>query len=152
MQIPGKLDLYNVGVLLHITSAIIAFGIVLVWPLLLRGALNTAGTASAQGIYELGARLHQRVVTPAMVVVLLAGLYLASARWKLSMTWINMSLTLLIVLFGLVGAVTIPTLRRLGEAQDRADTKLGARVQIAASASALLVVVVLILMVLKPGA
>ncbi len=66
--------------------------------------------------------------------------------------WINASLTLLIVLFGLIGAVTIPTLRRLGDGQDRADTKLNARVQIAALASAVLVVVVLILMVLKPGA
>lgn len=112
MQIPGRLDLYNVAVFLHITAAMVAFGVVLLWPIAMRATAARSG-GQAQGVYALGAQVHQRVVTPAM------------------------------------GAITVPGLRRLAEAEGPAI--LPPRVRLAGVISALLVVVVLALMVFKPG-
>ena len=93
MQIPGRVDLYNVAVFFHVATAPLAFGVVLAWPVALRGAAARPGP-EPQSVYALGVLAHRRLVTPAMTIVLIAGVYLASARWSFSATWINMSMTL----------------------------------------------------------
>ena len=93
MQSPGHADLYNAAVFVHIATALLAFGVVLAWPIALR-ATAARPVPERQSLYALGALAHRRIVTPAMAIVLIAGVYLTSARWSFSATWINMSMTL----------------------------------------------------------
>jgi uncharacterized membrane protein len=96
-----------------------------------------------------------------MVVVLLAGLYLALDRWSLGDPWISATFAILIVLFGLTGAVLTPADERLAELAER-DAKAGGapsaeyetaaqRANAFGGLALLLVVVAIFLMVAKPG-
>jgi uncharacterized membrane protein len=96
-----------------------------------------------------------------MVVVLLAGLYLALDRFSLGDPWISATFAILFVLFGLVGGVLIPADRRLVELAER-DAKAGTgrsaeydaadrRAALFGSMALLLVVVAIVLMTTKPG-
>jgi uncharacterized membrane protein len=105
--------------------------------------------------------LATRLVQPAMTVVLLAGLYLALDRWSLGDPWISATFAILIVLFGLTGAILIPADKRLAELADddltagtgpSADyVALSRRADLVGSVALLLVVVAIFLMTAKPG-
>jgi len=106
--------------------------------------------------------LTRRLITPSMVVVLAAGLYLALDRYSLGDPWISSTFTILIVLFGLVGAIVTPTERRCAELAER-DRQSGGRpseayetearkLAIFGGLASLLVVVAIFLMTAKPGA
>ena len=93
--------------------------------------------------------------------MLLAGLYLALDRWSLGDPWISATFAILIVLFGLTGAVLVPTDKRLAELAER-DAKAGGqpsadyvaeqrKADIVGSIALLLVVVAIFLMTAKPG-
>ncbi|MGI9100750.1 MAG: DUF2269 family protein [Solirubrobacteraceae bacterium] len=106
--------------------------------------------------------LTRRLITPSMVVVLAAGLYLALDRYSLGDPWISSTFTILIVLFGLVGAIVTPTERRCAELAER-DRQSGGgpseayesearKLAIFGGLASLLVVVAIFLMTAKPGA
>ena len=98
-----------------------------------------------------------------MVVVLVAGLYLTfDGPYEPGDPWLGATLTILIVIFGLVGAVLTPAERRmLAIAQRGAQAGGGLDDEYAAAARryaacgglvSLLVVVAIFLMTVKPGA
>ena len=96
-----------------------------------------------------------------MVVVLVAGLYLATDRWKLSDPWISATFAILIVLFGLVGAVFTPLEKRCLELAER-DARAGAqpsaeyerearKFPLFGSLAYVLIIAAIFLMTAKPG-
>ncbi len=102
------------------------------------------------------------VITPAMTVVLVAGLYLAIDRWNLGDPWISATFAILFVLFGLMGGVLTPADKRLVQLAERDAAAGGApsadyererrKADLVGSLALLLVVVAIFLMVAKPGA
>ena len=152
---------YDVVLTVHILAVVVAFGVVFSYPVL-DAVLRRAMAGNLAGLHELHVQLAQRVVTPAMVVVLLAGLYLALDRWSLGDPWIGATFAILFVLFGLTGAVLIPADRRLAELAAH-DAKGGGtpsadyererkRADAFGGLALLLVVVAVFLMAAKPGA
>ena len=112
-----------------------------------------------QALHRLHVELATKVITPAMVVVLLAGLYLALDRWSLGDPWISATFAILFVLFALTGAVLTPADRRLAELAERDVGAVSAEYEDArrradafGGLALLLVVVAIFLMVAKPGA
>lgn len=106
--------------------------------------------------------LTSRLITPAMVVILAAGIYLViDGPYGFGDPWIGATFTILIVLFGLAGAVLTPTERRLVELARRdagsgggpsADYEREARrYAIVGGIFGLLIVVAVFLMTVKPG-
>ena len=98
-----------------------------------------------------------------MIVVLLAGLYLASQDpWSFADPWIGATFAILFVLFGLTGGVLTPADRRLVQLAERDATAGGGpsadyarerrRAELCLGVALLLVVVAIFLMVAKPGA
>ena len=97
-----------------------------------------------------------------MIVVLLAGLYLALDRWSLGDPWISATFAILFVLFGLMGGVLTPADRRLVQLAERDAGAGGApsadyererrKADLFGSLALALVVVAIFLMVAKPGA
>ncbi len=152
---------YDVVLTVHILAVVVAFGITFAYgPLaaFVRGSQVT----DLVTLHRFQLFLSQRVTTPAMVVVLVAGLYLALDRFNLADPWISATFVVLFALFGLVGGVFIPSDRRCVELLSR-DFAAGstpseeyeseARKQaIFGAIAGLLIVVAIFLMVAKPGA
>ncbi|MGH2840436.1 MAG: DUF2269 family protein [Solirubrobacteraceae bacterium] len=152
---------YDVVLTIHILAVVVAFGVVFAYPII-DAEIRRASPGGLAALHRLHLSLARRVITPAMVVVLLAGLYLALDRFSLGDPWISATFAILIVLFGLVGAVLIPTDVRLAELAAR-DAGAGTRpsadyeresrkAALFGSLALLLVIVAIFLMVAKPGA
>jgi hypothetical protein len=134
----------SVVVAVHVMAVVIAFGVLFAYPVLVRSAALPA-------LHEGLIRLHRMVVTPAMVVVLLAGIYLASDLDVWDQSWVSTPLLLLLVLFGLLHGAIVPTHRRLAAAAPGPDydaqlSRLNAYAMVAAA----LVLVAIFFMVVKP--
>lgn len=155
------IGLYDFVLTLHILAVVVAFGVVFAYPLI-DAQIRRAGPGDLAALHRLHLALARKVITPAMVVVLLAGLYLALDRWSLGDGWISATFAILIVLFGLVGAVLTPTDKRLAELAER-DARAGGgpsedylrasrTAALVGSLALALVVVAIFLMSAKPGA
>jgi uncharacterized membrane protein len=160
MLVPAIL-FYDVVLFVHILAVVLAFGVVFTYPLL-EAYMRRTSPADLVVLHRFQVFLSRRLITPSMVVVLAAGLYLALDRYSLGDPWISATFTILIVLFGLVGAVVAPTERRCAELAER-DRESGGgpseaydaearKLAIFGGLAALLVVVAIFLMTAKPGA
>jgi|SRR5690349_12573175 len=158
---PIAATLYDFVLSVHILAVVIAFGVVFAYPVI-DAQIKRAAPGSLAALHRLHLVLATRVITPAMVVVLLAGLYLALDRWSLGDPWISATFAILFVLFGLVGGVLTPADKRLAQLAERdANSGRGASADYVAesrkadlfgSIALLLVVVAIVLMTVKPGA
>jgi uncharacterized membrane protein len=160
MLIPAIL-LYDVVLFVHVLAVVLAFGVVFTYPLL-ESYVRRTSSDDLVALHRFQVFLTRRLITPSMVVVLAAGLYLALDRWSLGDAWISSTFTILIVLFGLVGAVLTPTERRCAELAE-ADRRAGGgrseayeqqarKLAIYGGLASLLIVAAIFLMTVKPGA
>lgn len=153
------IEFYNVVLAIHIMGVVFAFGIVLAYPVLVPW-LRRAHPASMPALHTLQQRAGKAVITPGMVVVLAAGIYLASKADAWSEIWVSVPMLILLVLFGLGGAFFSRSERRLAELSARdvgAGGALGAeyeaelkRWQTVAYVAAGLVLVAIFFMAAKP--
>jgi len=153
---------YDVVLTVHILAVVVAFGVVFAYPVL-DAWFRRAVPGDLAALHDLHLTLGQRVISPAMIVVLLAGLYLASQDpWSFADPWIGATFAILFVLFGLMGGVLTPADRRLVQLAGR-DANAGGgpsadymrerkRADLFGSLALSLVVVAIFLMVAKPGA
>ncbi|MGH2841368.1 MAG: DUF2269 family protein [Solirubrobacteraceae bacterium] len=152
---------YDVVLTVHILAVVVAFGVVFAYPLI-DGYIRRTTPGNLPALHRLHVLLARRLVTPAMTVVLLAGLYLALDRFSLGDPWISATFAILFVLFGLTGAVLTPTDERLAKLAER-DLSTGGgpsadyererrKADLVGSFALLLVVAAIFLMVAKPGA
>jgi uncharacterized membrane protein len=160
MLVPA-VTFYDVVLFVHILAVVLAFGVVFAYPLL-DAHLRRSSPGDLIVLHRLQVVLTQRLITPAMVVVLLAGLYLALDRWSLGDPWISATFAILIVLFGLAGAVFTPTEKRCAELAER-DRQAGRgpsaeyegqarKLAIFGAIASVLIVAAIFLMTVKPGA
>jgi uncharacterized membrane protein len=151
---------YDVVLTVHVLAVVVAFGVVFAYPVL-DAWFRRAVPGDVAALHRLHLQLGRRVISPAMVVVLLAGLYLALDRWNLGDPWISATFAILFVLFGLMGGVLTPADRRLVELAERDAGAGGApsadyererrKADLVGGLALLLVVVAIFLMVAKPG-
>jgi uncharacterized membrane protein len=158
-MLPLAVRFYDVVLTIHILAVVVAFGVVFAYPVI-DAQVRRGSPGELAALHRLHVVIARRVVTPAMTVVLLAGLYLATRDpWSLGDPWISATFAILVVLFGLTGAVLVPTDQRLAELAERdggarsADYDREARrADVFGGLALLLVVVAIFLMVAKPGA
>ncbi len=102
--------LYDVVLWLHITAVVTAFGALFAYPVFL--AVNAqAPIAQRTNFHRLQIAFSKRITGPAIGVILLAGVYLATDAELWSEPWVTVPLVLLFVIAGL--GVTV--LRRCEE-------------------------------------
>ena len=113
-------------------------------------------------IHDMSERLGKLVMSPAMVVVLLCGIYLASDADVWSEVWVSVPLLILIVIGGLGGAYFAPRERKLAELarrdlggsgagpQRRVRRRSSSRSSVAAYANCALVLIAIFFMAAKP--
>lgn len=152
---------YDVVLFVHILAVVLAFGVTFTYPLL-DAHMRRTSPGDLVALHHMQVFLTRSLITPMMVVVLAAGLYLALDRWELGDGWISATLAILIVLFGLVGAVFTPLEKRLAQLAARDAQAAGVRsaeyereakkLAMFGSLAGLLILVAIFLMTVKPGA
>jgi Sec-independent protein secretion pathway component TatC len=95
---------YDVVLWVHITAVVVAFGALFAYPVFL--AVNArAPIAQRATVHRLQLAFSQRVTGPAIGVILLAGIYLATDADLWSKAWVTVPFVLLFVIAGLGSTV-----------------------------------------------
>jgi uncharacterized membrane protein len=148
--------MYELILALHIIAVLVAFGPVFAYPVGMRAA--RAAGPGALATFHKGQLLLVRYATFAMVIVLVAGVYLALDRWSLGDPWISATFVILFVLLGLYGAFLAPTERRAAELAGGGGSVPGEeydaaakRLSLVMTVASFLVALAIVLMTVKPG-
>ena len=113
-------QLYDVVLWVHITAVVAAFGALFAYPVFL--AVNAqAPLAERAGFHRLQIAFSKRVTGPVIVVILLAGAYLATDREQWDEPWVSISLVMLIVIAGLGATVLRRSEERLVATAEAGD-------------------------------
>ena len=162
---PDDVTFYNVVLFIHIAAAVIAFG----------GIFGYGIVGAFVGLPEqrrhipfwhrVQMQLASKLITPAAVVILLAGIYMASVgNFDFSMAFVQIGIVIIVVLLGSGHAFFIPTDRRAAEIAERDIAAAGSgevelspeyqalakRLAIVGIVANLLVLVAIFVMVMKP--
>jgi uncharacterized membrane protein len=114
----ASVTFYGVVLAVHIMAVVVAFGTMFAYPAFIPWARKNHPHAMPV-IHELSGRIGRLVTSPAMVLVLICGFYLASDADAWSETWVSVPLVILIVIGGLGGMFFAPNERKLGELATR---------------------------------
>src|SRR4051794_41853310 len=102
---PGKVTFYNVILFIHITAAVVGFGVTFVYPMLLNGMKRIHPGGMAR-LHEIQQKIGARIITGGATGILLTGIYMAAGgTYEVKDTFVSIGLGIIIVLLGLGGAV-----------------------------------------------
>jgi uncharacterized membrane protein len=154
---------YEIVLAIHIMAVVIAFGWTFALPVVFTVAARR-DPRSLPVLHRIECRIQQILVNPALVVILGAGIFMASDEHLWSEFFVQWGLGAVIVMGGLVGSVMIPAAKRAEAAAGRDlqgydgnDFQPGEeyraivrRLNTVGSALWLLVLVTILFMVVKP--
>ncbi len=96
----AEVGFYDVVLWIHITAVVSAFGAIFAYPVFL--SVNAkAPLAQRANFHRLQIAFSNRITGPAIAVILLAGIYLASDAHLWSETWVKVPFVLLLVIAGM---------------------------------------------------
>lgn len=157
---------FEVSLFLHITAVVVGLGATFAESITFPVAMKLS-PRHLPYVHRLHLAINRWFTTPALVVVLLTGLYqVDDGGFDFGDAWISATLAIVVVLGGLMGAYFIPTDRRLAAMAEREIAAAGdgevvlsdeyqrsARMSGAVGGLAgVLIVAAVFLMVVKPGA
>ena len=109
---------YNVGLFIHVLAVVLAFGPTFGYGFFIAFA-DTKAPSAVPAVHRAVRLTNLFLVTPAMIVVLAAGIYLmAKGDWG-NQSWITVGFIAIIVLFGLIHAFFNPRTRTAIELSER---------------------------------
>jgi hypothetical protein len=151
---PATITFTDVVLAVHVAAVVVGFGSIFVYPVLLPWA-RRAHPEALPALHAAQARISQLVISPGMVIVFAAGVYLASKLDVWSEVWVSVPLVILIVIGGLGGAFIAPNEKRLSELAKAGPATpeyavLANRVMTAQYLAMALVLVAVFFMVVKP--
>ena len=114
----AEIDAYSLSVFLHVSAVVVGFGATFAEAIMFPVAMK-AGVRHLPYLHKLQLAINQRLATPAMVIIILTGLYQTSERWDWDVVWINATFAIVIVIGGLLGGYFIPADRKLGAMVER---------------------------------
>jgi uncharacterized membrane protein len=157
---------YEFSLFLHITAVVVGFGATFAEAIMFPVAMRL-DPRNLPYVHALQLAINRYMATPALLVVLITGLYQVSeGDWDLGSFWISATFAIVIIIGGLLGAYFVPADRRLGamvtrELEAAGDGRVtlseeyrrGTRTEgIVGSVIGLLLVIAIFLMVTKLGA
>lgn len=161
------ISLYDISVFVHVTAVVVGFGATFALALAFPVAVSL-DPRHLPYVHRLSRAVNQRLATPALVVILLTGIYQTTdGDWGFDEPWISATFAIVIALGALTGAYFIPTDRRLEAmaARELAESAPGRRAELSedyqrrartegmlGGVAGVLIVVAIFLMVTKPGA
>jgi uncharacterized membrane protein len=105
---------YDVVKWIHIMAVVIAFGAAFTYPVWFT-FVSRAPTEQRAFFHRTQAFIGQWVISPGLLVILIAGVYMASDRDLWSEAWVTVPLVILFILGGLGGAYFGPREKKLAE-------------------------------------
>ncbi len=160
------MSLFEVSLFLHITAVVVGFGATFAESIAFPVAMKL-DPRHLPYVHALQLAINRRFATPALVIVLITGLYqVDEAGYSFGDAWVGASFLILIVIGGLLGGYFVPTDRRLlamvqgevdaagpGPVTLSEDYQRQARVEgMVGALTGVLLVLAIFLMVVKPGA
>ena len=152
---------YDVSVWLHVSAVVVGFGATFAESVTFPVAMKMS-VRHLPFVHRLGITINQRLATPALVLIVITGIYQTADRWEFSQFWISATFLIAIILGGLNGAYFIPGERRLlaqieqelaETGEPSADYQRKARqMGMVGALAGLLVLLAVFFMVAKPGA
>jgi hypothetical protein len=109
---------WQVVLAVHIASIVIAFGVTFAYPVMYAVGVNRE-PRTMPGFHRIQDSVGKFVISPFLLLALLAGIYLASKLHQWSFFYVQWGLAAIIVLGGLGGAFFSPRERKLGELAER---------------------------------
>lgn len=111
MPLVPAVAFFEVVLALHVMAVIVAFGVTFAYPIMFSvGARQDP--RSLPLLHRIEYSVERRLINPGLLVVLLAGIYLASNRHMWSAFYVQWGLGAVVVIGAVVGAVMIPTAKR----------------------------------------
>ncbi|HEU0318166.1 MAG TPA: hypothetical protein VFR49_12595, partial [Solirubrobacteraceae bacterium] len=109
---------YQVVLAVHIMAVVATFGMLFAYPLALSAGrrLDPRGLPSFHRVQRM---IIQRLVSPGLLLVLIAGIYLAADASAFSKLYVQWGFVAVIVLGGLTGGYLAPREARLAELAER---------------------------------
>ena len=162
----AAITLYSLSVFLHVTAVVVGFGSTFAESVMFPVALKL-GNRHLPYVHRLQLTINRWFATPALVVVLLTGIYqVLAGRWSFGDFWISASFAIVIALGALIGGYFIPAERKLAPMVERELAASGGaeatlsddyqrqarREGFAGGLAGVLIVLAVFLMVVKPGA
>jgi len=155
--------LYDYVLALHIMSVVVAFGFVFALPIVYYVAVPN-DPRSLPLLHRVEYTVERLLINPALLVLLLAGAYLASDGNHWSEFFVQWGLGVVIVIGAIVGSVMIPTAKRAEQTAARdlaaadggqADPSkeylaLTRRLNLVGSLLGVLVLITIVIMTVKP--
>ncbi len=156
---------WQVILALHIVAVVAAFGVTFAYPVIFAVG-SRMDPRAIPWFHRVQIQVARRLLNPALLVVVLAGVYLASKLHQWHAFYVQWGIGVAIVIGGLEGAFMIPRERRLAELAE-ADIeragggevtwsaeyeKLGRQVGTVGALMGLLVVITIYLMTVQSGA
>src|SRR3954451_8697101 len=143
---------YDVVKWVHIMAVVVAFGGAFTYPVWF-ARMRRAAPAERAFFHNAQAFLGQRVISPGLLVIIVAGIYMASDRHYWSKAWVTVPFVIAIILGGLGGAYFGPREKRLAELSAAGGgaeyTKLFAKVRNVTYVAIALVLIAAYMMVTK---
>jgi hypothetical protein len=117
IQTPALL-FYEVVLALHIAAVVVAFGVTFAYPIIFT-VISRQDPRALPALHRAELAVGRFLIQPGLVVVLLAGIYLASKLDVWTTFYVQWGMGAVIVLGGLGGLFFTPTERRLSELAER---------------------------------
>jgi hypothetical protein len=158
-------EFWQVVLAIHIMAVVVGFGVIFAYPLF--AVLGERMDPRAMPwFHRMQSVLSQRLISPGLGVVLIAGIYLASKLHQWSAFYVQWGLAIAVILGALAGAFFAPNERKLAElaARDVAAAgdgqvrwspeyqRLRARGAVLGAVASLLVLITIYLMSVQAGA
>jgi hypothetical protein len=102
---------YEVVLAVHIMAVVVAFGVTFAYPIMFSVGARV-DPRSLPLLHRIEYSIERRLINPALLVVLLAGIYLASKLHVWSAFYVQWGLAAVVVIGAVIGAVMIPTAKR----------------------------------------
>lgn len=115
----ASITAYGVGLWLHVLAVVLAFGPTFGYAFFM-GYADANAPGSVPVIYRAAQASDRYLITPAMIVLLVAGIYLlAKGDISTGESWVSVGIAAIIVLFGMVHGFFAPRYRRAIELSER---------------------------------
>jgi hypothetical protein len=109
---------YEIVLAVHVMAVVVAFGVTFAYPVMFAvGARH--GARSLPLLHRIEYTIERYLINPGLLLVLLAGIFLASDGHHWSEFFVQWGLAAVIVIGGLVGGVMIPTAKRAEQIAER---------------------------------
>lgn len=115
---PVAASLYEVVLAIHVMAVVLAFGVTFAYPIM----FAVAARHDPRGLpllHRIEYSVERMLVNPGLLLVVLAGIYLASKGHYWSDFFVQWGLGVAVVIGALVGSVSIPTAKRAEQVATR---------------------------------